>query len=120
MTGTTHFLTAARQPETGKLDALRMAEVFGLTQKEMAQALGRDPAGLKRHPASANLQVSLSDFEALGVHLREVFGNIETGRMWLRAPNPMLSGKPPVTYMLQGQPAVIERLLVIAETGMPT
>jgi len=117
---TLHFLTDTRSPETGKLDARRTAQTLGLTLRELGRVLDRDPSGLSKHPSSAGLQPSLRHLDALALHLREVLGSLETARMWLRAPNPVLAGEAPMAYLLRGDVAGIEKLLILAETGMPT
>lgn len=117
---THHLLTDARDPLSGKLDARRLAGTFGLTLRELGQAIGRDPSGLGKHPTSDTIQAPLHDLEELGVQLRDVFGNLEVARMWLRAPNPVLGGRAPISYVLDRRPVAVQRLLTIAETGMPT
>ncbi|EYB66810.1 hypothetical protein DEIPH_ctg069orf0011 [Deinococcus phoenicis] len=115
-----HFLTETRSPESGKLDARLTARTLGLSMRELAQVLGRDPSGLSKHPASERLQPSLQALDELALHLRDVFGSLETGRMWLRAPNPVLAAEAPVTYLLRGDVTALRKLLLMAETGMPT
>jgi len=120
MTTSLHFLRESRSPETGRLDAERIAEVFGLTITELARVLGRDQSGLRKYPQSGSLQEPLRELEALGLHLYRVFGDLATARMWLRAPNPVLAEEAPLAYLLRQQPDAVERLLVMADTGMPT
>lgn len=120
MTVQLHFLSETRSPQNGKLDAERVACAFGLTMKELAQIVQRDQSGLKKHPTSDSLQASLLALDELGLHLREVFGSLEVGRMWLRAPNPVLDGQAPLRYLLNGQPVAVQRLLRLAETGVPS
>lgn len=111
--------TETRSPENGKLDARRIAQTLGLSLRELGQALKCDPSGLARHPASDRIQPSLHPFDALALHLWEVFGSLETGRIWLRAPNPVLEDAP-LAYLLRGDLATLHKLLRMAENGMPT
>lgn len=115
-----HFLPETRSCETGKLDARLTAKTFGLTMRELAQVLGRDPSGLSRHPASDRLQPVLQPLDELAIQLQEVLGSLEVARMWLRAPNPVLSGEAPMVYLGRGDLRTITKLLRMAETGMPT
>ncbi|GAA5512374.1 hypothetical protein Dcar01_01088 [Deinococcus carri] len=115
-----HLLIDARNPKNGKLDAQRVAAAFGMTLRELAQTLNRDASGLSKHPTSDSLQAPLHDLETIGLQLRDVFGELSVGRMWLRAPNPVLGGRAPITYLLEQQPIAVRRLLLLAETGMPT
>lgn len=120
MTVRLHFLQETRSPQNGKLDAERVAQTFGLSMKELARIVGRDQGGLKKHPTSDTLQLALRELDEVGVQLRDVFGSLEVGRMWLRAPNPLLDGQMPLTYLFEHQPVAVQRLLRMAETGMPT
>jgi hypothetical protein len=52
--------------------------------------------------------------------LRTTFGSAEIARAWLLAPNPVLSGETPDVYLQRGDTLVIRKLLMMAETGMPT
>ena len=117
---TLHFLPETRSPETGKLDARLTARTLGFSMRELAQAVDRDASGLSKHPTSDRLQPLLQTLDDLALHLRDVFGSLETARMWLRAPNPVLAGQPPITYLLRGDTVAIRKLLIMAETGMPT
>ena len=115
-----HFLTETRSPDTGKLDARRTAHTFGLSLRELAQVVQRDASGLSKHPTSDRLQPSLQALDDLALQLRDTFGALDTARMWLRAPNPVLADQPPITYLLRGDTVAIMKLLLMAETGMPT
>jgi len=115
-----HFLTDTRSPETGKLDARRTAQTLGLTLRELGRVLGRDPSGLSKHPSSEGLQPSLQSLDELALQLRDVLGSLETARMWLRAPNPVLAGEAPFDYLLRADVEGIRKLLLLAESGMPT
>jgi len=115
-----HFLTETRSPENGKLDARLTARTFGLTMRELALVVQRDPSGLAKHPTSDRLQAPLQTLDDLARQLRDTFGSLETARMWLRAPNPVLAEQAPVSYLLRGDTVAIQKLLMMAETGMPT
>lgn len=115
-----HFLPETRSPDTGKLDARRTAQAFGLTLRELGQVLGRDPSGLTKHASSDRLQPQLQALDTLALQLRDVFGSLELGRMWLRAPNPVLGGEPPLTSLLHGDTKSLRKLLLLAGSGMPT
>lgn len=115
-----HFLLETRSPDSGKLDARLMARTFGFTLRELAQVLNRDASGLSKHPASDALQPQLQKLDDLALQLRDTFGSLETARMWLRAPNPVLDAQSPTSYLLRGDTTAINRLLRMSETGMPT
>ncbi|ULH15494.1 MbcA/ParS/Xre antitoxin family protein [Deinococcus sp. KNUC1210] len=52
--------------------------------------------------------------------LLETFGSVETVAAWLDAPNPVLAGDTPASYIRRGDIVAIRRLLRMAATGMPT
>jgi len=62
----------------------------------------------------------LEELETLAEHLVQVFGELAVGWAWLRSPNPVLAGEAPLQFVLRGQPEVIRRLLIMADTGMLT
>lgn len=115
-----HFLPETRSPETGKLDARRTAQALGLTMRELSSVLGRDASGLAKHPTSDRLQTQLQTLDTLALQLRDVFGGLDVGRMWLRAPNPVLGGEAPIMSLLQGNASTVRKVLLLAESGMPT
>ncbi len=117
---TLHFLPETRSPENGKLDARLTARTLGFSMRELAQTMDRDPSGLSKHPTSDRLQPLLQKLDDLALQLKGTFGSLETARMWLRAPNPVLAGQPPCAYLLRGDTVAITKLLRMAETGMPT
>lgn len=120
MSDSAHLPATTRELELESLTAQHVAQSLGLTQEELAQALAQRDTGAEHQPANTDQQAKLTELEALAVRLQETFRTPETGQAWLRALNPVLSDQPPMTYLLQGQPDVIERLLNMAETGMPT
>ena len=117
---TLHFLTETRSPESGKLDARLIARALGFSLRELARVTNRDASGLSKHPTSDRLQLPLQVLDDLALQLRDTFGTLETARMWLRAPNPVLAEESPMNYLLRGDIAAIKKLLRMAETGMPT
>ncbi|WP_407542405.1 SNF2-related protein (plasmid) [Deinococcus radiomollis] len=52
--------------------------------------------------------------------LLETFGSREVAEAWLNAPNPVLAGETPASYIRRGDTEAIRRLLLMAATGMPT
>ena len=52
--------------------------------------------------------------------LTETFGSREASRTWLNAPNPLLAGATPGSYLQRGDETAVRRLLLMAASGMPT
>lgn len=103
-----------------KLDALLLARTLGLTAHELAQALSQDVSTLAHDPTGDGLQLKLQALDDLALQLRDMFGSPEMARLWLRAANPVLAAQTPMSYLLRGDTVALEKLLLMAETGMPT
>jgi hypothetical protein len=104
----------------GKGDALMMAQMLGLTVQELAQVTGQEVRTLCNDPVSDHVQPQLQSLAALAQQLHTTFGSLETAQLWLRTSNPVLDAQAPISYLLRGNTAAINRLLMMAETGMPT
>jgi len=115
-----HVFNEIRSPENGQLDARLTAQTLGLSLPQLGQVLNYGPRDLAQQPTSDGLQSALEPFEALALHLWEVFGSLETGRRWLRASTPVLAEEAPVDYLLRGDLVTLQKLLRMAENGMPT
>lgn len=89
---------AEAQTEHG-YDALLIAETLGLSVKELADYLDRDPAGLRRNPDSVKLQPQLGQLAVLAelVILSESRGYL---RVWLRTPNPAMGYRSPFQRLM--------------------
>ena len=114
-----HLIPEARSQTTGRLDARQLAAVYGLTLRDMVVIIGRDASGLARRSDSAGVQEALQPLEELAVKLRAYFGSMETGRMWLQAPNPALGGGTPISRLRDGKIKTVQKLLQMAQTGTP-
>lgn len=102
------------------MDSHPIWQGLGLTPAERNQllsAVGRDQNADANHVVPRAL---LLEINALTAQLLEVFGELSRGQVWLRTPNPVLGGQAPLHFVLRGQPEVIRRLLIMAETGTPT
>jgi hypothetical protein len=115
-----HTILSAHDPASGRYDALRLAEALALSTDEMARILGRTPRGLRKNPDSLRLQEDMAELVLLTSRLRELLdGSIEYARIWLRAPHPDLGGRTPLSYLVEGNPEVVESLIAAFETGQP-
>ncbi|UQN10645.1 MbcA/ParS/Xre antitoxin family protein [Deinococcus sp. QL22] len=110
------LLTETRHPETGQLDAHRVAQTLGLTWEELGQVLNGNSPTLPTVPPSDDLH----PLDALAHHLRDVFGSLDTARIWLRVSNPVLDDEAPVAFLTRGDLMSIHKLLRLAESGTPT
>lgn len=113
-----HTLLSVHDPETGRYDAKRLADVLAITQKEMASIVGYSARGLGKNPASPKLQDDLARLVQLINKLRELLdGDMSLVRIWLKAPHPSLANAQPITYLEEGHLELIEGLVHAIEVG---
>jgi hypothetical protein len=104
---------------SGRLDATRIAEVFGLSAAELARQIGVTRQRLSKTPDAEALQPLLRPYERIA-RLRTVFSDADF-KAWLHTPNEHLEdGDPPIAYLKEG---AREALAAFAEnmlTGAPS
>ena len=115
-----HIVLEAYDPESGRIDSKRFANVLALSTQEMAQILDRTPRGITKNPTSPKLQNDMVRLMNLYQSLMGIFdGSTHYVRVWLRAPHPDLGGRTPLSLLEDGHPEVVESLLRAIETGQP-
>ena len=102
----------------GKIDALALAEKLDLSVAQMASALGVTPQGLRKNPASPNIQEKANQLEAVLAKLLQLVGNEAHALAWLNAIYPGL-GYPPMRLILEGDFATLDRILEGIMEGIP-
>jgi Protein of unknown function (DUF2384) len=116
-----HIILDAHNPETGRLDALRLAQTLAISTEEMAQILDYTARGVRANPDSVRIQPQLGELVKLVNRLRRLFdGSLEHTRIWLKAPHPLLANRTPLSYLLEQNFDAVETLLHMAETGQTT
>lgn len=80
-------------------NAMKLAEVMGLSLDELATILNRHVTGLRRNPESTKLQGELTDLVTLA-HLMITLESEAYLRWWLRAPIPELRYRTPLSLLL--------------------
>ncbi len=99
-----HTLLSAHNPETGRLDGLRMGEILSLSTPQMAKVLDITPSGLRKNTDSENLQEKLSKILDLIQRLKKLFeGKLEYVLIWLKAPHPDLESNTPLHCLELGR-----------------
>lgn len=115
---TRHLMPDLRSP-SGRLDAKRVAALFGLRLTEVARILGRPLSPVHKTPDAPALQPRLALFERIAAALRPLAGSDEGMRMWLNAPNPDLEGHLPLELLQRGQGEIVAELLEDGLVGQP-
>ena len=115
-----HTLVSAHNAQTGRLDALRLADTLAVSTPRMARIVGYTPAGLRKNPDSERLQPKLHELVELVRRLRVLFGgDLSYALIWLKAPHPDLEGKTPLGCLEEGYSDAVELLVYAMETGQP-
>jgi hypothetical protein len=112
-----HLLPELHNATSGRLDAERVCQFFGMTLTDLATILDKNIQTVHKTPDAASLQDTLSKFERMAVALKELTGSAENLRNWLNASNPDLEGKSPVSLIKNGRVEMILHLLEDALVG---
>jgi len=115
-----HTLVSAHNPQSGRLDALKLAHTLAVSTPQMARMVGYTPAGLRKNPDSERLQGKLHELVDLTQRLKALFdGNLAYVLIWLKASHPDLNGKTPLNCLEEGHSDAVEVLVYAMETGQP-
>lgn len=107
-------------PETGRLDAARVARVVGLPVSVLARAVGVTASALSKRPTARGAQRGLREIEWAWAALRSMFGSDSASRAWLHAPHPDLGNQAPLSLLTGGSSAALADYLRSALAGQPT
>ncbi len=115
------LLPELHDPRSGRLDARRLADRFGLPLTTLARTLGREYTTIHRTPASRAIQDGLRIYLRIASALHRLVGSDVAARVWLNAPNPDLGSEMPRTLMERslGDAEVVAELLEDSLLGMP-
>jgi hypothetical protein len=104
-------VNALHDPETGRVDAGRVAAYLGVPLAFMAKALGRNYSTVAKTPAAESLQESLYDFKRVIEVLHYVYNDPTSVRIWMNSPHPDLSLKSPREVAEGGKISVVREML---------
>jgi len=107
-------------PETGRIDAERIAEYLGVPLSKLSEALGVNYSTLHKTPSAPSLQEALSPIKRSLDILSDVFRDRSTIRVWLNSPHPDLGRRTPLQVILEGRSIAVETILENALAGVPT
>lgn len=104
-------LNELHDPETGRVDAARVAGYLGVPLAFIAKALGRNYSTVAKTPSAESLQESLRDFKRVIEVLHHVYDDRTSVRIWMNAPHPDLGHKSPRDVAEMGKISVVRRML---------
>ena len=96
-------------PQTGRLDAARIAREFNVPVAIIAEAIGRKAPGVRKSPDASSLQGELRRLYRIWVALVDLYAGDKTNaRIFLNAPNRSLENHAPIEFIQNGDLAPLE------------
>lgn len=114
-----HLVPELHNPESGRLDASKVAKMFAIPLNHVADILKVGQATVHKTPDAPALQVKLQQLERIAIGLLHLAGSKEGLRMWLRAPNRDLDEKIPLDVLREGRGEIVSNLLEDILLGQP-
>src|SRR5882724_2731294 len=94
-------LQELHDPETGRLDAGRVAEFLKIPLKQLAAGLGKNYSTVHKTPAAFTLQPALQSIKRSLEILEKVFEDRSVVLAWLNNPHPDLGRRTPMEVILE-------------------
>jgi hypothetical protein len=108
---------ALHDPDTGRVDAARVARYLNESLAFMAAALRRNYSTVVKTPAAVTLQERLRDFKRIIEVLEHVLGGAERMRIWMNTLHPDLDDETPRNVIASGKVAVVRGMIDSALSG---
>lgn len=112
-------LPELHDPQSGRLDAKRIAAFLGLTSAALAKQVGVSSQALNKTPDAPSLQAKLAPFHFVALALLDLVGTPEAARAWLNVPSDEFDGDTPLHLLCHGEVEVVAGLLRDALVGQP-
>jgi uncharacterized protein (DUF2384 family) len=107
-------------PQTGRLDAGRIAREFHVPVAIIAEAIGRKAPGVRKSPDANSLQIELRRLYRIWVALVELYAGDKTNaRIFLNAPNKNLENHAPIEFIQKGDLTPLELLVDAMSVRQP-
>jgi nucleoid DNA-binding protein len=116
-TQTIPTIKALHDPETGRVDAARVARYLNESLVFMAAALRRNYSTVVKTPAALPMQERLRDFKRIIEVLEHVLGGAESMRIWMNTPHPDLDDGTPRDVIASGKVAVVRGMIDSSLSG---
>ena len=99
-------------PESGRLDAARIAHELNVPVGMIAEAIGRKAPGVRKRPDASSLQGELRRLYRIWVALVDLYaGDRVHARIFLNAPNRQLENQAPIEFIEKGNLGPLEMLV---------
>jgi uncharacterized protein (DUF2384 family) len=107
-------------PQSGRLDAARIAREIHLPVAAIAGAIGKKAPSVRKHPDASSLQPELRRLYRIWVGILDLYaGNKKSARIFLNAPNRHLENQAPVEFIEKGELGPLEALVDAMSTRQP-
>ena len=106
-------------PESGRIDAKKVAAFLGLSLTKFAKALGRSPQSVHKTPDSVRLQDELGLYLRLAAGLEALLGSQQQARIWLNTPHPDLDKTRPLDLVEKRKAEIVAELVEDTLLGHP-
>lgn len=114
-----HLVPELHNPDSGRIDARRVAEHFAIPLSHVADMVEAKVSTIHKTPDALSLQNKLGKLERIAALLSEVTTSLEGLRSWLNAPNPELENNTPLNVMKDGHLDLVLHLLEDIFVGHP-
>jgi hypothetical protein len=123
MSGNPAFVSADPtlfNPQSGRLDASRIASELRLPVSTIAEAIGKKAPSVRKHSDASSLQPELRRVYRIWVAIVELYaGNKKSARIFLNAPNKHLENQAPAELIESGALEPLEALVEAMTTRQP-
>lgn len=106
-------------PDTGRLDAKRIAATYGVSLSVLARGLKITQSALSKRPTAAAAQVGLRELEFAWATLLDILGTDERVRAWLNAKSRHLKDRAPIDLLTGGSAETLANYIRSVITGEP-
>ena len=123
MLATTAFVSADPalfNPDSGRLDAARIAKEIQLPVATIAEAIGKKAPSVRKHPDASSLQPELRRVYRIWMAVLDLYaGDKKSARIFLNAPNRYLENQAPVEFIENGDLKPLEGLVQAMNDRQP-
>ena len=107
-------------PDSGRLDAARIAKEIQLPVATIADAIGKKAPRVRKHPDASSLQPELRRVYRIWVSIVDLYaGDKTSARIFLNAPNRHLENRAPVEFIENGDLKPLEGLVEAMNARQP-
>ena len=113
------FVEAFHDPETGRLDAARVAAAYRISLSALARGLRVTQSALSKRPTAAAAQGGLRELEFVWATLLDLLRTEERVRGWLNTNRADLGGRAPIDLLAGGSVEALVNYIRSVVAGEP-